>query len=150
MRRIGLAVVIAFGLAAAPLAAKAQPAALPPASLVLALEMLDPNAWLGMQQEILTTPDESPKHLLISTRTRAGDRLSLTLLSPRFTSLISGAASGTVRVWVKGKVSGDEARQTLVPFMRAFSEPTTATEVTVEYGLTVLKANLVELKVEDR
>ncbi len=117
---------------------------------MLTIELLDPNAWLGMQQEILTTPDESPKPLLISTPTRAGGRLGLAILSPRFTSLINSAAGGTVRVWVKGKVSGDEARQTPVPFMRAFSESPAGTEVTVEYGLTVLKANLLELKVEDR
>jgi hypothetical protein len=142
--------MIALGLTAALRAAEAQPPTLPAVSLVLALEVLDPNAWLGMQQEILTTPDESPKPLLVSTPTRAGGHLSLTILSPRYTSLIASAAGGIVRVWVKGKVSGEEARQTLVPFMRAFSEPASATEVTVEYGLTVLKANLLELKIEDR
>ncbi len=93
---------------------------------------------------------KSAKPLLISTPTRGGGRLSLAILSPRFTSLINSAAGGTVRVWVKGKVSGDEARQTLVPLMRAFSEPAAGTDVSVEYGLTMLKANFLELKVEDR
>jgi len=40
MRLIGLAVMLAF----APDAAKTQPTALPPVSLVLTLEVLDPNA----------------------------------------------------------------------------------------------------------
>src|SRR6059036_2010477 len=41
---------------------------------------------------------------------------------PKFTSTISSTMGPIARVSVKGRVAGDHAQQTLVPFMRAFSE----------------------------
>jgi len=59
------ALILAFVLAVVlltPRAAGAQPAVLPPVSRVLTLEVHDQHPWLGMQHEILTTPQESPKN----------------------------------------------------------------------------------------
>ena len=52
---------------AAPLAAGAQQAVLPPVSLVLTLEVHDQHASLGMQHEILATPQESQRNLFVTT-----------------------------------------------------------------------------------
>ena len=66
-----LALVLAVVLLT-PRAAGAQPAVLPPVNLVVTLEVHDQHAWLGMQHEILTTPQESPKNLVVTISARAG------------------------------------------------------------------------------
>src|SRR5207249_4515153 len=44
------------------------------------------------------------------------------MLTPKFTSTISSTMGPIARVSVKGRVVGDHAQQTRVPFMRAFWE----------------------------
>jgi len=142
-RRSFLAGTLAF--LAGPLAAKAQQAILPPVSLVLTLEVHDQDAWLGMLHEILTTPQESQKTLVVTISAQAGSSRTIAILTPKFTSTINSTTGTIARVSVKGRVAGEHAQQTLVPFMRAFGESTAGrdpSQVMVEYGLAALTANL--------
>ena len=68
--KVRAALILALVLGAVlltPRAAGAQQAVLPPVSLVLTLEVHDQHAWLGMQHEILATPQESQRKLLVTT-----------------------------------------------------------------------------------
>ena len=68
--KVRAALVLALALAVllmTPRAAGAQQAVLPPVSLVLTLEVHDQHAWLGMQHEILATPQESQRNLFVTT-----------------------------------------------------------------------------------
>ena len=68
--KVKAALILALLLAVVLLtqrAAGAQPAVLPPVSLVVTLEVHDQHAWLGMQHEILATPQESQRNLFVTT-----------------------------------------------------------------------------------
>ncbi len=68
--RIRVALILALVLGTVlltPRAAGAQQAVLPTVSLVLTLEVHDQHAWLGMQHEILATPQESQRNLFVTT-----------------------------------------------------------------------------------
>jgi len=134
-----------------PPVTEAQRVVLPPVSLVLTLDVHDQHAWLGMQQEILTTPQESPRSLAVTILAPAAGGRTLVILTPMFTSAIRSTTRAITRVVVKGKVAGDHAQ--LVPFMQTFAESAgvaDANKVAMDFGLATVTATLLELKVEDR
>lgn len=132
----------------------AQQLTLPPVGVVLTLDIRDQAAWLNMQHDILGTMPEPPKRLLVTVPTRAGTGRAIVLLAPKFSATFSGkAGTATIRIKVRGEIAGDHAPHTLLPFIQALMESPGELDtyrVTMEYGLSTLSADLLELKLEDR
>jgi hypothetical protein len=141
-------------LAADALAADAVVTALPPVALVFTCDVIEPDGWFEMHQEILDTPPQSQKALLVTIPTVGRASRAIILLTPRFSTTIRRTGGSVVmRLLVKGMVSGEYAQQTLLPFVNTFVETRAESDprvVTLQYGLAALTANLVELKLEER
>ena len=153
--RLGRRIAVGAGslalLAGATLPAHGQDA-LPAITLVLSLEVRDHETWLGVYQEILTTPPLSPKPLLVTIVPRT-PRRSITLTDPRFTAAMNAAKGQTISVTVRGSITGTEGVLTLPDFMRALFDPTAGggpSTVRLDYGLSHLTADLVQIKMEER
>ena len=154
MRR--LARRIALGAGGLALLAGAAPArgqdALPSVTLVLTLEVRDHETWLGVYQEILATPPQSARKLLVTIVPRT-PRRSITLVDPRFAATMNVAKGQIVTVTVRGSVTGTEGVLTLPEFMRALLDPVSGAGPSVlrlDYGLSHLTADFVQLKIEER
>jgi hypothetical protein len=107
-----------------------------------------------MHQEILDTPPQSQKALLVTIPTVGRASRAIVLLTPRFSTTIRRTGGSVMmRLLVKGMVSGEYAQQTLLPFVNTFVETRAESDprvVTLQYGLAALTANLIELKLEER
>ena len=132
----------------------AQESTLPPVSVVLTLDIRDQAAWLGLEHEVLGTMPDPQKRLVVSVLARAGAGRAIVLMSPRFSATFSGRAGmGTIRLKVRGEIAGAHAPYTLLPFIQALMDSPGELDtyrVTMEYGLSTLNADLLELKLEDR
>jgi hypothetical protein len=152
-RRFLISVTISSVLLAAPVV-WAQPLTLPPVVVVLTLDIRDQAAWLNLEHEVLATTPDAQKRLIVTIPTRAGSGRAIVLLAPKFSATFSGkVGAATIRVKVKGEVAGAHAPHTLLPFMEALLESPAELgtyRVTMEYGLTTLSADLLEMKLEDR
>ena len=133
--------------------AEGQPA-LPAVSVALTIGVRYPEDWLRMHGEVLNTPPATPKPLVVTISARTRSSRSITLLEPKFSPKISGpTGTWAVTVLIKGKIPGAHASEALLPFLRSLFEQASASvpdNATLEYGLTALTANLIEVKVEDR
>lgn len=132
----------------------AQQPTLPPVSVVLTLDIRDQTAWLNLEHEVLGTMPDPAKRLVVTVPTRAGSGKAIVLLAPKFSATFAArAGTATIRVKVKGEIAGAHAPHTLLPFIQALTESLSeldAYRVTMEYGLSTLSADLLELRLEDR
>lgn len=148
--------IVLTGWVLAALAVSGAPAGgqtvLPVVSVVVSLEVRDPDAWLGMHHEILGTVTGVPKPLVLTVPARTGGSRSITLLEPKFSAAIASARGvQVVRIVVRGKMPGTESLQTLPAFVYSLSEGGSGSGgVKVEYGLSGFAADLIELRLEDR
>lgn len=144
----GLATFILVGVAHAQ-----KPVPLPTVTVTLTAEITDADGWLPMHQEVLGTLPGSPKALIVSVPAREGAPRSIALSEPKFWMTV-GTARGfkLVSLYVRGKVAGPDALQTLPGFVRVLAEAGGGplSGLRLEYGLASVMGDLIELKVEDR
>ncbi len=129
--------------------ALAQP--LPDVTIVLTADIRDTDVWLGFQDEVVVTPGDGTKSLVVSVPAKTGGRRSITVTSPEFTAKISAAAgSPSVKVTVTGKIGGMHAVRALTPFQQAVLEMQSGiveNEVRLSYGVSEVSGHLIEVKV---
>jgi hypothetical protein len=133
--------------------ASGQPPSLPPVKLVLGLEVQDVEGWSHMHSEVLGTMPGPPKPLAVVIPTRAGSKRTILVGEPRFWAYAATRGAKIVRLTVRGTIGGTEAAQSLPAFVDAMLDAHPSggpTSVKLEYGLSTLTAELVELAVEDR
>jgi hypothetical protein len=148
LQALTLAALVAGG--AAP--GSAQPA-LPAVTVVLTLEIRDPEGWARLHYEILATAPGAAKSLVASAPARTGGSRALSLAEPKFTPTVTLRGAQTVRLVVRGRVGGADAVETVPPFVHSLGDAPPGApggRVTLEYGLTTVAADLVELRVEER
>lgn len=155
MRRVRSVVlaILTLSAMAASLGHAQKSAPLPAVIVTLTVDITDVDGWLPMHQEVLGTLPGSPKALTVSVPVREGPPRSITLTEPKFWMTV-GTARGfkLVNVYIRGKVTGPEALQTLPGFVRVLAEAGGGpfSGLRLEYGLASVIGDLVELKVEDR
>lgn len=155
MRRVRSAVlgVLTLTLAVGGLGHAQRSVSLPAVTVTLSVDITDLDAWAPMLQEVLGTLPGSLKPLNVSIPAREGAPRSISLNEPKFW-MTTGTARGfkIVNLYVRGKVAGPDALQSLPGFVRVLAEagPGPFSGLRLEYGLAGVAGDLVELKVEDR
>ena len=151
---LALIVPASSARAADALSADATVPSLPPVSLILTCDVIEADGWFEMHQEILDTPPESQKALLVTIPTAGRASRAIILMTPRFSTTIRRSGDAVLmRLLVKGKVPGEYAQQMLLPFVNSFLERRLESDprvVILQYGLAELTANLTEFKLEER
>jgi hypothetical protein len=126
----------------------AQPT-FPDVDATLIVEVADRPGWLGLHQEVLSTPANSPRALRISLPAGTGGSRSVSVEHPKFTvTVLPTLRHGPVKVTITGKIVATEALSVLTLFEHAALDVqagTTENELTLAYGLSSVVGRLVEL-----
>ena len=140
---------IVFALLASVTLVGAQPV-LPDVEFLLVVELSRTEEWIRLQDEVLGTPRELARPVLITAVAKRGESRSITIEQPHFTAEISNRAGlELVKVTVAGKVVSAHALGALTLFQHAvFDIQAGAVEnqVMLTYGSAVLRGRFTYLK----
>jgi hypothetical protein len=141
-----LLAVMALSLAGASAAyAKSD---LPDVDIMLVAEIHDTAAWLRMHQEVLRAPQRSAQALGVVLPARIDGNRAITVNNPKFATQIVTGGPQVVKLFVSGKVTGEEALQELTSLERAALDVQSGNvqnRLTLIYGLSEIIANLLEM-----
>lgn len=118
--------------------------------IILAAEIRDLTDWLAFHQEVVSTPPESGKPLLLSLPGDTGGDRWLRVDSPKFLVKIDTAdGSRLVKLTITGKLFGAAAQRDLIAFERAaflVQTGAVANQLSIVYGLTEVAGRLIEIQ----
>jgi hypothetical protein len=122
---------------------------LPDIDIMLVVEVHDTGGWLRMHQEVLRQPRGSGQALGVIVPTRSDGYQGITVNAPKFTAQIFTAGGPQyVKLFVLGKVSGNEALQELTPLERAALDIQAGgvpNRITLTYSLSEITGHLIEM-----
>ena len=121
---------------------------LPDVDIMLAAEIHDTAGWLKMHQEVLRTAQGSGQSLGVILPARIDGNRAIAVNHPKFVTEITITGPQLVRLFVSGKVTGDEALQELTSLERAaldIQSGSVQNRITLIYGLAEIIANLLEM-----
>jgi hypothetical protein len=120
--------------------------------VILIAEVADRAGWLGLHQEVLSTPGNSARSLRVSLPAGTGGNRSVNIEQPKFlVTVLPTLRHGPVKVTVTGKVLAAEALAVLTPFEHAALEVQAGAienELTLLYGLSSVVGRLIELHLQ--
>src|SRR2546427_7184266 len=102
---------------------------------VFLVDLHNPEEWIRFHEEVLGTPRDLPRSLLVAVVAKRGERRSVTVESPRFTAEI--AQTEQIKITVVGRVTGARALQALTIFEQAVLDMQAGVvenQVTLTYG----------------
>jgi hypothetical protein len=122
---------------------------LPDIDIMLVVEVHDTGGWLRMHQEVLRQPRGSVQALGVILPTRYDGYRGITVTAPKFsTQIFTAGGPQFVKLFVSGKVSGNEALQELTSLERAALDIQAGgvpNRLTLIYSLSEITGHLVEM-----
>jgi hypothetical protein len=121
---------------------------LPDVDITLVAEIHDTAGWLRMHQEVLRAPHGSRQALGVVLPARIDGNRAIEVNNPKFAAQIITSGPPVVRLFVSGKVAGNEALQELTSLERAaldIQSGSVQNRLTLIYGLSEIIASLLEM-----
>lgn len=145
----GLVAAVAMAVVTAVTGGQAESQSFPDVDITLVAEVYDSAGWLTLHREVLGTPPNSTKALMLTLPAGTGGNRSLRVDRPKFAvEIVTWHGRSLLKVSVTGKVSAHEALGGLTPFEQAALEVQAGlvqNELMMAYGLTTVPGYLLEL-----